>query len=221
MMAPFCFPSNGITGSPRVWALHRVGGADRLGMECASWLRSHLLRILGLSLRELLPQVSSLPSCPFNHSTPASAPAGPGCSPPPVLLSSTLAPNLQTLSPWEQTQPDTGPTTEAGEKGSPGRSEAAGSHALWRETWAAKGKEQRPAGQAMPLAPALVISPVLDYNIPDAIPRPEPSPAPTSFSVAIRMGRQEKPNSNALNLGTNSCYKCYGHTGEGPGKKII
>lgn len=95
--------------------------------------------------------------------------------PTPVLLSSALAPSLPTLSPWEQTHPDAGPTTEAGEKGSSGWSEAAGSHALWRETWAANERQQRPAGQAMSLAPALVISPVLDYNTPDAVPSPEPS----------------------------------------------
>lgn len=39
----------------------------------------------------------------------------------------------------------------------------------------AKERKQRPAGQATPLAPTFFISPVLDCNVPDAIPSPEAS----------------------------------------------
>lgn len=80
------------------------------GRESASWLRHYLFPVPGPSFREFLPQGPLYLPAPL-HSTPASAAAIPGCSTPPALLSTALAPNLQT-------HPGMGPTTETGGEGS-------------------------------------------------------------------------------------------------------
>lgn len=92
--------------------------------------------------------------------------------------------NLQTPFPQEQTRAGVGATWETCEGAALGRVRLLdlvplGGHRQPRTE--NRSQTERPAGQAMRSAPALVISPVLDCSVPRAIPSPGPVSCPSSI----------------------------------------